>query len=121
MNITLENLKQILDLVGRLDDSPGEQTPRERFRHFLRENVSEIGQIRDYVSDCLANSGEQYNRALQDLVNHLGELLGFEVSFGRYQGVRNEIGFDGHWKSTTEAFHIVVEVNRSVGRLENFL
>jgi len=106
MSITLD---QILALVGKLDDIPGDETPRERFRHFLRENVLEVGQIRDYVGECLRNSGNQYNRALQDLVNHIGHFLGFNVTFGRYQGVQGEIGFDGHWKSPT-GFHIVVEV-----------
>jgi hypothetical protein len=106
MNFTL---KQILDLVGPLDDSPGDETPRERFRRFLRENVCEVGQIRDYLQECLSCSGNQYSRALQDLVNHLGRSLGFEVTFGRYQGAQSEIGFDGHWRSPT-GFHIVVEV-----------
>ena len=36
-------LGQILSLVGKLDDSPGDDTPRERFRHFLRENITEVG------------------------------------------------------------------------------
>jgi hypothetical protein len=31
------------------------------------------------------------------------------VTFGRYSGVQNEIGFDGHWVSPT-GFHVVVEV-----------
>ena len=102
-------LKQILDLVGKLDDSPGDDTPRERFRRFLKENVKEVGQVRDYVEECIRTSGNQYNRALQDLVNYIGHFLGFEVTFGRYQGVSGQIGFDGHWKSPT-GFHIVVEV-----------
>ena len=84
MSITL---KQILDLVGKLDDSPGDDTPRERFRRFLKENVKEVGQVRDYVEECIRTSGNQYNRALQDLVNYIGHFLGFEVTFGRYQGV----------------------------------
>lgn len=102
-------LKQILDLVGKLDDSPGDETPRERFRRFLEENVREVGQIRDYLQECLGNSGDQYNRALQDLVNHLGRFLGFTITFGRYQGVQSEIGFDGHWESPA-GLHVVVEV-----------
>jgi hypothetical protein len=57
----------------------------------------------------LRNSGDQYNRALQDLINHLGSFLGFTVTFGRYQGVRGKNGFDGHWKSPTD-FNIVAEV-----------
>ena len=103
------SLSQILKLVGKLDDSPGDETPRERFRTFLRENVQEVGQIRDYIEECLRLTGEQYNRALQDLVNHLGSLLGFEVRFGRYQGIKGKIGFDGHWISPSGS-HMVVEV-----------
>jgi len=102
-------LRQILNLVGKLDDSPGDDTPRERFRRFLRENVKDIGQLRDYIEECLRNPGEQYNRALQDLVNHIGNFLGFEVTFGRYKGIKGKIGFDGHWKSPLN-FHIVIEV-----------
>ena len=105
-------LNQILALVGKLDDSPGEDTPRERFRRYLEKNVLEVGQLRDYVEECLRNTGDNYNRALQDLVNYIGNFLGFEVTFGRYQGVLGEIGFDGHWESPT-GFHIVVEVKTS--------
>lgn len=103
------SLTEILDLVGPLDDSPGEDTPRERFRRFLRKNVHEVGEIRDHIEQCLRTSGEQYNRALQDLVNYVGEFLGFKVEFGRYRGVQNQIGFDGLWQSPT-GLNLVVEV-----------
>ncbi len=102
-------LEQVLELVGDLDDTPGEKTPRERFRRFLFQNLTSVGAVRDYVEECLRSSGEQYNRALQDLVNHLGRLLGFDVTFGRYKGVQGEIGFDGVWKSPS-GLYIVVEV-----------
>jgi hypothetical protein len=103
------SLNEILDLVGPLDDSAGEDTPRERFRRFLRKNVHEVGEIRDHIEQCLRTSGEQYNRALQDLVNYVGEFLGFKVEFGRYRGVQNQIGFDGLWQSPT-GLNLVVEV-----------
>ncbi len=103
------SVSQVLDLVGKLDDSPGSETPRERFRRFLRDNTQQVGQVRDYIEECLRKTGDPYCRALQDLVNRLGELLGFKVTYGRYQGVTNEIGFDGHWESPT-GFHVVVEV-----------
>lgn len=106
MSITLN---QIITLVGKLDDASTDNTPRERFRQFLKDNVNEVGQIRDYIEECLRNSGSQYSRALQDLINHLGRFLGFEVNFGRYQGVQGQIGFDGHWRSPS-GFHIVIEV-----------
>lgn len=106
MSITLS---EILDLIGRLDDTPGEDTPRERFRRYLGKNLLAPAQIRDYVEECLRAAGEQYSRALQDLVNHVGKFLGFDVAFGRYQGARGQIGFDGHWKSPT-GLNVVVEV-----------
>ncbi|MCD6236361.1 MAG: EVE domain-containing protein [Thermoplasmata archaeon] len=102
-------LTQILNLVGKLDDTPGEETARERFRKFLKENIKKVGEVRDYIEECLRNKGTQYNRALQDLVNYVGEFLGFKVKYGRYQGVQGEVGFDGHWISPKN-FHIVVEV-----------
>ena len=66
MSITL---KQILDLVGRLDDSPGDDTPRERFRRFLKENVKEVGQVRDYVEECIRTLpyGEQLIREYYEI------------------------------------------------------
>ena len=103
------SLRNILALVGNLDDAPGEHTARERFRAFLKENVTEVGQVRDYIEECVRTSGDQYSRALQDLVNHLGWFLGFQVAFGRYQGVQGQIGFDGHWRSPS-GYHLVVEV-----------
>jgi len=84
-------LTAVLNLVGKLDDSPGSDTPRERFRGFLKNNITEVGILRDYIEECLRNTGDQYNRAFQDLVNHLGTLMGFEVEFGRYQGTPGEI------------------------------
>ncbi len=106
------SLEQLLSLVGPLDDSPGEETARERLRRFLKGNVKEVGQVRDYVEECLRKTGDEYNRALQDLVNYVGEFLGFEVTYGRYRGIQGELGFDGYWRSPSP-FHIVVEVKTS--------
>lgn len=109
MSTTFETLNEILNVIGKLDDNEGTDTARERFRRFLQQKVCDVRQIQEYVEECLRNSGDQYYRALQDLVNHLGRFLGFDVTFGRYQGMKGKIGFDGHWKSRTD-FHIVVEV-----------
>ena len=62
------SLTQILSLVGKLDDTPGDDTARERFRQYLKENVKNAVNIRDYVQECISISGDQYNRALQDLI-----------------------------------------------------
>jgi len=81
-------LKQILALVGNLDDAPEEDNPRERFRLYLKEDVNEVGQIRDHVEESLRTTGSQYNRAFRDLINYLGHFLEFEVKFGRCQAFR---------------------------------
>jgi len=106
------NVSTILNLVGKLDDSPGPNAPRERFRNFLKNNVKQLSILRDYIEECLRNTDDQYNRAFQDLVNHLGSFMGFEVEFGRYQGTQEEIGFDGLWKSPT-GFYIVIETKKT--------
>jgi hypothetical protein len=103
-------LSELLELVGKLDDSEGENTARERFRRHLKAKITKIGQLRDYLEECLRNSGIQYSRAYQDLLNHLGHFLGFEVTYGAYQGDRAENGFDGHWISTEKGCHIVIEI-----------
>lgn len=104
----LFTLDQVLGLVGMLDDSPGTDTPRDRFRAFLRDSVGAIGTVRDYIEVCTKNKGPQYDHALQDLVNHTGALIGFDVEFGRYKGVVNDVGHDGLWRRND--FSIVVEV-----------
>jgi len=109
------SLDVILDLVGRLDDSPGEDTARERFRTFLDREVDSVGHLRDLIEESLRTSGAQSARALQDLVNYAGHFLGFEVEHGRYQGVPGKIGHDGLWKSPT-GFSIVIETKTT----ENF-
>jgi hypothetical protein len=95
----------VLNLVGPLDDTPGENTPRERFRAYLSTGLTELGSVRDAVQTCITHSGSQYARALQDLVNFLGSLIGFEVEYGRYAGVQGQVGHDGLWRSGT---HVVV-------------
>jgi hypothetical protein len=109
VNGIILDFHQLLNLVGKLDDSPGEGAPREKFRQFLEDNIKEVGQLRDYIEVCCRTSGPQYNRALQDLVNFLGTMLGFEVVYGRYAGIQGDIGFDGLWTSP-EDLRIVVEV-----------
>ena len=74
------SLNEILDLVGPLDDSAGEETPKGAVSQILAKNVHEVGEIRDHIEQCLRTSGYQYNRALQDLVNYVGEFLGFNCS-----------------------------------------
>jgi hypothetical protein len=103
------DLDTLLDLVGSLNDSNEPGSASDRFRKYLHDNVTAAVDVRAYIERALSQSGDQYNKALQDLVNHVGQLLEFEVIFGRYRGVRNEIGFDGLWKSPKKNHALVVE------------
>lgn len=94
----MTSLEQLLDLVGELDDAEGSKTPRERFRNFLQRSLTTPAELRDFVESCVRNSGPQFNRALQDLVNHAAGMIGFKVEYGRYAGVRGQVGFDGLWQ-----------------------
>ena len=95
------DLETLLNLVGTLDDNVDLNSARTRFRAYLAKNIHNVGDLRAYVDAALSSSGEQYNKALQDLINHAGYLLGFEVEFGRYRGMVGQIGFDGLWHSPT--------------------
>lgn len=102
------DLYTLLDLVGHLDDNSGPDSASTRFRRYIEKNIQSVNDVRSYVNDALTQSGDQYNKALQDLINHIGQLLGFNVTYGRYRGVRGEIGFDGLWRSSMR-MTIVVE------------
>jgi hypothetical protein len=61
------------------------------------------------ADDCLASPFDDSGHALQDVVNEIGTRLGFQVSPGRYRGVKNEVGNDGLWKAK-DTFGLLVEV-----------
>src|SRR5262245_20502323 len=96
MNVTLSDL---LPLVGRLDSAPGFDTPRERFRRFLLENVTDVPTARSLIEECQRSVGEQRHRALQDLVALVGRFLGFEITFGTYEPSGSTPPLDGVWRS----------------------
>ena len=92
-------LNELLMLVGRLDDSAGFDTPRERFRRFLVEHVTAAQTARTLIEQCQYAPGDQHHRALQDIVVALGRGLGFEPRFGSYQFGAAPRKPDGHWHS----------------------
>ena len=106
--MTAIDLNTLLRLVGNLNDNTDKESASDRFRSYLQSYVVGSSEAREYIEEALRHSGDQYNKALQDLINHLGHLLGFNVTYGRYRGVRGQIGFDGFWKSPTGK-SIVVE------------
>ena len=102
------SLSELLELVGELKDDSTPDNASERFRRHLQKRIQKVEEVRAYIDEALGQPGEQFNKALQDLINHVGQLLGFEVTYGRYRGVRGENGFDGLWRSQT-GWSIVVE------------
>jgi hypothetical protein len=92
-------LSDLLPLVGRLDSAPGFDTPRERFRRFLLENVTDVATARSLIDECQRSVGEQRHRALQDLVALVGRFLGFEITFGTYERSGSAPPMDGVWRS----------------------
>ena len=106
MSPTLDHL---LTLTGRLDDTPGYDAPRERFRRFLVDHVRTAAEAQALIDQCQDSPLEQHRRALQDLIVLLGRLLGFETTFGTYQPVAGAVKFDGQWRSRGR-LQVVIEV-----------
>ena len=106
MSVTLE---QILNLSGRLDDTPGFDSARERFRRFLLEHAADLGGARALIEQGQHLPGEQHHRAVQDLVVLLGKFIGFDVTFGAYAPAAGSIKHHGHWRSRLR-LHVVLEV-----------
>lgn len=98
----------MLNIIGKLKDSEQEDSAANRFRKHLSNKVNNIEAIRPYVNECLEKGGTQFNRALQDVVNHIGELLEFDVEYGRYKGKQGVPGQDGLWESQ-EGQSVIVE------------
>lgn len=96
MNISLTDL---LPLVGRLDAAPGFDSPRERFRRFLLEHVTDVPTARVFIEECQRSVGEQRHRALQDLIVLVGRFLGFEAIFGAYERSPDGTRIEGQWRS----------------------
>ena len=88
---------QVLGIIGRLDDAPGFDTPRERFRRLLRERMTTLESARLFIQQCREYGGEQSHRALQDAVIQSGRFLGFDASFGQYHHDPGAMPAHGRW------------------------
>jgi hypothetical protein len=106
MSVTLD---QILSLSGSLDDTPGFDSSRERFRRFLLEQATDPHSIRSLIEQGQHLPGEQHHRAIQDLVVLVGKFIGFDVTFGAYAPPRFSLKNHGQWRSRLR-LHVVLEV-----------
>jgi len=98
-------LETVIRIAGDGELKDGSEASKE-FREFL--TFVESDKLAEYAQYCLDTAFPSSGQVLQDIVNEIGQRLGFIVEWGRYQGVRNEVGFDGIWK--TKDHSIVVEV-----------
>ena len=99
------SLEQVVTLAGDGQLKDNSETSAE-FRLFLKEIEGE--KLTEFANYCLENAFTNSGQILQDIVNEIGRRLGYQVENGRYQGVRNEIGFDGILSISGE--NTVVEV-----------
>jgi hypothetical protein len=115
--VRTKRIHQIIGFAGdgKLGDS---NTASVEFRDFLSRVPPEL--LSQFASDCLEKGFQDSGLALQDIVNEVAKRLGFEVAAGRYRGIKNEIGYDGIWKSpnghtiivevkTTDAYRLPIE------------
>lgn len=104
LKMNLEAIIRIAGDDGQLRD--GNSTSIE-FRQFLTEVESE--KLAEYATYCLESGFQGSGQVLQDVINEIGRRLGFKAENGRYQGVRNEIGYDGIWRNEKESLLIEVK------------
>ena len=100
-----KTIQQIVAMCGdgRLRD--GNACSLE-LREFLA--TKDAKSLTAYAQYCLENKFEKSGEVLQDCVNEMGRQLSYNVTNGRYAGVRNDIGFDGLWFDGNR--HLLVEV-----------
>lgn len=99
------NLETIIKMAGDGHLKDGSETSTE-FRQYLLEVDSK--KLAEYATYCIDHAFTNSGQVLQDVVNEIGRRLGFIAENGRYQGVRNDIGYDGIWTSGSDS--LVVEV-----------
>ena len=93
------SLKQVVSVAG--DGTLENDDSRNELRQFFSLiDLSTLGRL---LEECYPKDKkykfETRGFAFQDLINEMGRRLGFEVENGVYRGKKNEIGFDGLWKS----------------------
>lgn len=110
MEFTLELL---VELAGDLEDG---SRPSEKLREKLQAEAT-TADIDDLLQEALAGTESYHNRALQDIVNNIGQRLGFEVEYGPYRP-NSRPRYDGLWQSRdleSEEVSLVVETKKSAG------
>ena len=103
-------IEKLIELTGDLKDN---QPSAQKFRNFISSSDISRSDLEAWVKECLEKTGPNFNRALQDIVNCIGERLGFQVDYGLYVGRGEAIGYDGKWTSPDAKIQLVVDTKKS--------
>jgi hypothetical protein len=119
--VETKHVRQIIGFFGQGKLQDESETSQE-FREFLKQVPSEI--LRRYADECLTSKFDDSGFTLQDVVNQVGQRLGFQVEYGRYRGTISDVGHDGLWRFP-DGHNVVVEVKTtdkfaSVSRIANY-
>ena len=101
---------KLIELTGDLKDN---QPSAQKFRNFISSSDVSMSDLKTWVNECLEKTGPNFNRALQDIVNCIGERLGFQIDYGLYVGRGEAIGYDGKWVSPDAKIQLVVDTKKS--------
>jgi hypothetical protein len=77
----------------------------ENFRKYLQNEINDIEYLRRAKDFILQGNEKEYGFILSDIVNRVGELLGFEVQYGEYWQEPN-----GIWRSPGEDRSLIVKI-----------
>ncbi len=104
--IETKKLHQIISFIGDGVLNDNNETSIE-----LRELLSSVPSfyLKNYIDECLNEKFKDSGFVLQDIINQIGERLGFEIEHGLYRGRSNSIGYDGIWKSKNGT-ELIIEV-----------
>ena len=101
----VKRVDQVIKFAGEGRLLDGSTTSKE-FRDLLR--VIDIPLLKEYSETCLNSKFEDVGLALQDIINEVGNRLGFDVEPGKYRSCP----YDGLWISP-EGRVIVVECKKT--------
>lgn len=122
-----KHIQQVITFAGSGKLRDGGDASVE-FRDFL--SVVPSPSLSQFADECLTTRFDDSGLALQDVVNEIGQRLGFEVDHGVYRGTADKVGYDGIWKSedgksivievkTTDAYRI--DINKVAGYRESLV
>ena len=101
------SLKQVVNIAG--DGTLENAESISELRQFF--SMIDLQTMERLLGECF-HKDKRYKFdtrgfAFQDLINEMGCRLGYDVENGLYRGRKNEVGFDGLWKSKNGEFIIM--------------